>query len=117
MSEEYVFNGSMATLERIDSLLMFLHASNINGTHIQTIKYLDSLYKEAYPLLKKDEKEEGDILRQNLYNSITTNSDGNLQIKESGFIHIHKFDFWIRNKLNQYGLLMKKGDYAGHSIG
>lgn len=109
-SEATVFNMSLATLERIDKLLKALEEHMIMGRVLFIQRNIMALYKELYPFLKQEEKEysmkEFEDIRVAVTCHGTTYSINDSQIK----VKMNNFDFWIRDKLLQKGLLMAQGE-------
>ena len=109
METGFLFNGSIATLQRIDSLLVYSHAANIRYRVDLMQSLLIELYKEVYPFLNPNERKEG----QNHY--VTINNLSDKTPDEARFI-LNDFDFYIRMMLHNKGLLMAKGDDPGRAF-
>lgn len=107
-----MWNMSLATLQRIDNLLRSLTNYYITGQLILIQISLKCLYKEVYPFLDAKERIEGN----NMLKEIDTKGFQKFKGQESFsynadlFIIMHSFEFWIRNKLHEKGLLMAKGE-------
>ena len=109
--ERTAFNMGLATLERMNNLLIDLHNFNLEQNIPAMKNNLYEIWKEIFPFLKNDERDKGDELWANIDNcnidqvdSTTISFDINLT-KELNF-----FDFWLRDMMNKKGLLMPKSD-------
>jgi len=100
---------SVATLERIDILLRKLEEYNINGGIVHMQRILLILYKEIYPFLSQEERLKGDIIYDQIQKSIKIH--GTVCSYELNILEVmNNFDFWIRDKLLEKGLLMSQTD-------
>ena len=111
------FNMSLATLERINDILKNLHEYNNMG-HIQLIqRSLYSLFKEIYPFLNNSERHKASEFWNNISNGFFYDENNLLSIDMKVPILMNEFEFWLRDKLNEKGLLMSKGDDPFKAIG
>jgi len=110
------FNMSLATLIRIDALLKAAES----GTGILVERHaILHIFKELYPFLKEDERDEGQKMYDIVMNGFPTDKYDNTKfmITYEGAVNLEKFDFWLRDKLNEKGLLMAKSDDPGSALG
>lgn len=111
-----VFNMSLATLARIDSCLSHLNNPLMASRVIIHNSVLKSLYMELYPFLDDDEKKEGDDMLKDIYSQYFEENGAPMVYNVIGR-KMAKFEFWIRQKLNDKGLLMAKADDPGLALG
>jgi len=110
------FNMSLATLIRIDALLKMAES----GTGILMERHaILHIYKEVYPFLNDAERAEGQKMYDIVMNGFPTDKSDNTKfwITLDGAVNLEKFDFWIRDKLNEKGLLMAKSDDPSSALG
>ena len=110
------FNMSLATLARIDTILIDLNDSQTKPIFL--IPRLEQLYKELYPFLNNAERKEGfEFLRkidQSIVNIDTTRKK--IQYKNTLFDVKDMFEYWLRDHLHKKGLLMAKSDDPATAI-
>jgi len=111
-----VFNMSLATLSRIDSVLSVLNNPMIIRNVLVNTQMIKGLYMEVYPFLNDSEKEEGDKMLSDIYRQYKTIND---ETRVNKVIHgkISTMEFWLRQKLNDKGLLMAKAEDPGIALG
>lgn len=111
------FSMSVATLVRIDNLLQGLIESWLNGNVLYIQRILFNLYKELHPFLDKNDKKIGDRKLFNIRESIGyDNNNQTFNIVSGLSAELNDFDFWIRDKLHEKGLLMAKADNPEFAI-
>lgn len=111
-----IFNMSLATLSRIDSCLSQLNNPLVTAKVIIHTSIIKSLYMELYPFLDDEEKKEGDDMLKEIYSQyFDDNGEPRVYLRIGG--KMAKFEFWIRQKLNDKGLLMAKADDPGLALG
>ena len=109
-SQGAIFNGSIATLQRIDTILKKLHES-FTMTQVFWVKQnLSCLYKEVYPFLNQDERLKGKELWDIIDKGVKINPSGTTCDCRLSWSSFNDFDFWLRDQLNNHGLLMAKGE-------
>jgi len=111
-----VFNMSVATLERINNDLVSLKEAfnNMNIYFMQ--KYLFALYKELNPYLKEGERDFGDDIYSQIDNGIVFENN-KMMVEINLYSIMDNYDFWIRKKLHEKGLLMAKPDNPEIALG
>jgi hypothetical protein len=114
-----IFNMSLATLQRIDNILKSLNLYYSSGMYTQIQNTLFCLYKELYPFLNKKEKEEAlglwnEVYKRKMYKNM---EDKKVYYSKDLFDYMNNFEFWIRDKLNQKGLLMAKTEQPELALG
>ncbi len=109
--EKTAFNMGLATLERMNNLLIDLHEFNLSQ-NIGAIKgVLFEIYKEVFPFLKKNEKHDGNELWYDIEDFTINQIDANtIEYDNRLYDELNNFDFWLRDMMNKKGLLMSKGD-------
>lgn len=111
VSSFQVFNMSVATLERINTLLQELHTNWIEGNVLIIQRLLFALYKEIYPFLNAKEREIGDNISEKIRENMGfDNSTGSHTYSNGISLIFNDLDFWLRDKLNEKGLLMAMSD-------
>lgn len=108
-TEQPTFNMAIATLERINNLLVQISTEQIRRRTILIQRLLYELYKEIYPFMNDEER--------------TTTLTKWLKLRESGVFQdpngkttfrpellnqLDQFDFYLRDLLNKHDLLMPK---------
>lgn len=112
---------SLATLERIDILLKRLSTYTI-AHRIAVVKpTIYELYKELYPFISDKERKEA---QQKYVQKIkempikkTSSYDNSYTYPTDLLMLMEEFDFWIRDKLHEKGLLMAKSDDPTLALG
>ncbi len=108
------FNMSLATLERINNILILTQKYRLIGHAPITIRCLNSLLKEVYPFLKPEEKTEGIETYRKLNSDLNNGLLGNGQ--SYNFVEIDTFELWLRDQLKAKKLLMTAGESAGTAL-
>lgn len=103
------FNMSIATLQRIDSLLQGLNSAHLSADVLLLHRGSLTLYNELEPFLKPDERDFGRNKLSILRNCIFC-KDNEVNFSESDLVLLHDFELWQRCQLQEKGLLMSKGD-------
>jgi hypothetical protein len=117
-TQSVAFNMGIATLFRIDNLLQRVSAYQILNNKLLTQRCLSELYKELYPFLTDPEKQAGTALWLTIVDSGLSFNTGKLvRYNKTLSDNLDAWDFWIRQKLYDKGLLMAKGDNDGLIIG
>lgn len=111
-----VFNMSIATLQRIDIVLKMLHSYNMSNEPMLILRGLRCLHKELYPFLDEGERTEA-IDRWNKIKNSVKHEFRRYLINHNFFEDSHEFEFWMRDKLNEKGLMMAKPDDPGLALG
>ena len=105
------FNMSLATLERIDSLIKELHENWVDGNVLAIQRILFSVYKELYPFLTEKEREIGNEFFEEIKHEINFDDNtGQFSYTAGITVNLHDFDFWIRDQLHKKNLLFGKGE-------
>lgn len=111
------FNMSLATLMRIDSLLTFINKAKVVGTDALRLRCaIEGLYLELYPFLNEQEREEGEKMLREIVANVRVNENV-IEYNTKLFGWIYEFEKWMRNKLNEKGLLMAKKDDPNSALG
>ena len=105
------FNMGLATLERINNLIVSLASYNIEQNIPGMRSTIHELYKESYVYMKKDQKTEaeGRWIEIEKY-KIETVDSSSVKYNPDMILLINDFDFWLREVLHKKGILMPKGD-------
>lgn len=111
-SSTTMFNMGLATTERIHNILTQLNDPIATQHPVIRTRILQSLYMELYPFLNDVEKVEGERMRQDIY-SMYDGDSVSLKVLSK----MTAFEFWMRQKLNDKGLLMAKSDDPGSALG
>ncbi len=116
-SSTSTFSMSLATLERIDSLLIDLHSYWQQGDVLLIQRVIFSVYKELYPFLNIKERKEGDKFTDNIRESLGFDIGSQSFTYSVGITKtLNDFDFWLRDMLHKKGLLMAKPDNPEFAI-
>ena len=110
------FNMSLATLERIHNLLKILES----GQGLLIVRHATlNLYKELYPFINEVERAEGNAMYNTIYKDFIQDAkDHKLCHFPRGYEQtLDTFDFWIRDKFHEKGLLMAKSDNPHNALG
>lgn len=104
-----LWNMSLATLWRLDSLMKRLSFFLILGKSVAAERVLYEFYKESNPFLDKEEK----LRAEKLWNEVIDKRQARRERGRTTFGHeymdsIHAFDFWLRNKLYQHDISYSK---------
>lgn len=110
------FNMSLATLERINKLLISLNDSNIIGNMPIVHRTLFSLWKELYPFCDKAERIEGSKEWNDIKAAIKI-VKSKIYFDKKGLYELNDFEFWLRNMLYSKKLLMAHGDDYRFALG
>jgi hypothetical protein len=108
--QQNLFNMGVATLMRIDNILVTLHEYNIAGNVILIQRTLYCLYKEVYPFLSPKEKGHAIELWKCIDNNGFRIADDHCQYDSGLSSNLNAFEFWLRDKLKEKNLLMKTED-------
>ena len=102
------FNGSIHTLERINTVLVDLSSCTVNGDVLGMYRNVKELYKETFPVLNSGERKTGkkkyDDLRKY---KISYDEDTDILSFDDGLLDfIEDFDLWLRTKLHRHKITM-----------
>ena len=113
-SNTVVFNMSLATLQRIDSLMRRLSAFLVLRVPVAAERCAFEFYKEVFPFLTPEERAEAGGLWAGV---IAARVPVPGKARYSGlFASLHVFDFWLRDKMLSHGLLMARGESPEFAI-
>ena len=110
------FNDALATLRRIDTLLVKINEASTLGDHAIHQRLLHTLWKEINPFLKGAEKKEA-LKEWNDIKDIIQIEGKRVYYNPQAEAELHDFDFWLRDKLESHGLLMPKGEDPSNAFG
>lgn len=102
------FNGSIATLQRIDQQLQDCTYCRVNHQWIGYQNNLLELYKEVYDWLTTKEAKEGEFLLSPLYTFDTEEQE--ISIKSEDISRLDRYDIQIRQRIKKEGLTFKAKD-------
>jgi len=120
IQQEQPFNMALATLERINNLLIKLQEYNLGGNVAGIKNTLLEVYKELYPFLDIGEKKTAQSKWIKISGCfVKWVSHNELRFDSNLYDMLFDFDFWLRNKLYKKGLTMPtiKMDRMAVSLG
>lgn len=111
------FNMSIATLMRIDKLLSFVNTFRVvRNNPLRICNALEGVFLEVYPFLSKEDKAQGKARLIEINNCFVV-EQGELKAYNRVTDLLFKFEFWLREKLEETGLLMAKSDDPSRALG
>lgn len=110
------FNMSLSTLERIDILLRSVSQYMIIGHGVYVQRNIMALYKELYPFLNDTEKKDSKKVFDRIRFGVQIVDKHSFRMGEGIYTTMIEFDFWIRDKLFEKGLLMAKSDNPENAL-
>ncbi len=109
------FNMGLATLERMNNLLLKSSESFIKLDVITIKSTLQELYKEVFVYMKNDEINKCNQIFEDISKSYLKNVDGRtIKFDMKLVYYLNEFDLYIRQIMHKKGLLMPKSDDAGN---
>lgn len=109
------FNMSLATLARIDRILVSLNDASRDPMTWRS--NLSKLHLELRPFLSPAEKEEADK-KHNKAHSFEMRFDGQkVYYDKDSPPFLHEWEVWMREELHDKGLLMAKSDDPSTALG
>lgn len=105
--EPLAFNMGLATLERINNLLIHLAESHIESDIIRCRNTLIELFKECFVYMQKEEKQKGLQYLEELMNFFLTVKDSStIKYDAKIILFMNEFDLYLRSLLSERGVLM-----------
>lgn len=104
------FNGSLATLERIDIVIRNCIEADFHDDVMLQKKCLISWFKRISPYLKEEEFKHGLSTINNLENEKIERNGGSITFSYKLKQLLNEFEIWLEQKSFKYNLTMMKGD-------
>jgi len=105
------FNMGLATLERINNLMISLASYNIENNITGMKNTIHELYKEASVYMNKDQDKEAEERWIEIENyQIVAVDSTSVKYNPDMVLLINSFDFWLRKIFHTKGILMPKSD-------
>ena len=110
------FNMGLATLERINALLISLTSFNVEGNITGMRNTILEVYKETYVFMDKPQETEAEDRWIEIEGyKINTLDSTSVKFSPDLILLINDFDFWLRKVLHKKGILMPHADTKGFS--
>jgi len=105
------FNMGLATLERINNLIISLSSYHIENNVPGMRNTILELYKESHVYMNQKQKDEAEAIWSNIDNyNIESVDSTSIKYDPKILEYINYFDFWLREILHKKGILMPKGE-------